>query len=104
MKEKLEPEEIKAIQTILQNLCILCLGWKGVKHVCPVKSCARCGAMHNVLLCTSDRYGLDKTFFCGDIPSHDNLTLDPEALTNPDRCFLVKRSRPLVEKKSNDRQ
>ena len=50
---KKEPDEKKAIQTKLHILCILCLGWKGNDPVCPVKSCAKCGVMHNVLLYNS---------------------------------------------------
>ena len=34
----------------------------------------------------------------------DKLTEDPEPLTSPDRCFLVKRNKPLVEKKAKDKQ
>ena len=69
-----------------------------------MKSCSRYGAMHNVLLCTSDRDQLDKTFFCESISSDDNLTEDPESLNNPDKCFLTKRSKPTVEKNMKDRQ
>ena len=36
---KKEIEERKAIQSKLHNICILCLGWKTVKHECPVRSC-----------------------------------------------------------------
>ena len=60
--------------------------------------------MQNVLLCTSDRDGLDKTFFCESNLSNDNLTEDPEALSNPDKCFLTKRSKPLAQKSVEDMQ
>ena len=60
--------------------------------------------MHNILLCNSDRNMTDKTFRCESNISDDDLTEDPEALTNTDKCFLSKRSKPPVEKKSSEKQ
>ena len=51
---KKDQEERKAIQKKLLNLCILCLGWKNTQHICPVKKCPRCGAIHNALVCPSE--------------------------------------------------
>ena len=47
---------------------------------------------------------LRQAFLFGDVPSDDNLTEDPEVLVNPHRCFLVRRNKPLVEKKPKDIQ
>ena len=99
--EKKELEERKAIQSKLHNICILCLGWKNAKHDCPVRSCPHCGAMHNALLCNSDK---NKNFRCESYLSDEDLTEDPEALIKADKCFLTKRSKSLVEKKSSDKQ
>ena len=89
---KKDQEERKAIQTKLQNLCILCLERKGAQHQCPVKSCVRCGAGHNVLLCNKE--DPDRAFITSEIASDGELTEDPEALTNMDKCFMVKRNKP----------
>ena len=87
-------EERRAIQNKLYNVCITCLGWKGSKdHDCPVRSCPRCGSGHNILLCNSDKDLADKTFRCEGYVSDQDMTEDPEALINEDKCFLTKRNR-----------
>ena len=102
---KKDLEERKAIQSKLHNVLILCLRWKNTKQQdCPVCSCPRCGAMHNILLCNSDKSLTDKTFRCESYVSDEDLTEDPEALVNEDKCFLTKRSKLPAEKKSPDKQ
>ena len=84
------------------NLCILCLGWKGAQHQCPVKSCPRCGAGHNVLLCTKE--DPDRAFITGEIVCDEEWTEDPEALTDMDRCFMVKKHKPPEPKGTQNAQ
>ena len=60
--------------------------------------------MHHVLFCNSDKNLTDKTFRCESYISDEDLTEDPEALINMDKCFLTRRSKSLVEKKSSDKQ
>ena len=48
-----EKEEMKAIVTKL-HLCLKCLSPQGKDHKCPVGKCRRCGAAHNILLCTKE--------------------------------------------------
>ena len=60
--------------------------------------------MPNILLCNSDKSMTDRAFRCESYVSDEDLIEDPEALVNADKCFLTKRSKPLVEKKSSDKQ
>ena len=102
---KKDLEERRAIQTKLYNVCILCLGWRNPKeHDCPVRSCPRCGSGHNILLCNSDKSLADKTFKCESYVSDNDLTDDPEALVNEDKCFLTKRSKGPTENKPPGKQ
>merc|ERR1712215_407835 len=98
---KKDLEERRAIQTKLYNVCILCLGWRNPKeHNGPVRSCPRCGSGHNILLCNSDKSLADKTFKC---ESYD-LTEDPEALLNEDKCFPTNRKKEHSEVKPTEKQ
>ena len=98
-------EERRAIQNKLYNVCITCLGWKGSKdHDCPVRSCPRCGSAHNILLCNSEKSLADKKFKCESYVSDNDLTEDPEALVNEDKCFLTKRSKGPTKDKPPGKQ
>ena len=98
-------EERRTIQNKLYNVCITCLGWKGSKdHYCPVRSCPRCGSSHNILLCNSDKALTDKTFRCEGYVSDKDLTEDPEALLNEDKCFLTQRKREPSEIRPTEKQ
>ena len=78
-------EERKAII----NLCILCLGFKNGKHDCPVTKCARCGAMHNVLLCPTDEE--DRAFILNENLGQSEWTENEEALVKPEMCYMIKK-------------
>ena len=84
--------ERKAIQNRIPNLCIVCLGFKGGKHDCPVIKCARCGAMHNVLLCPVDEE--DRAFVLNENLGQSEWTENEEALGNPEMCYMVKKVQP----------
>jgi len=83
------PEERKAIQSKIPNVCILCLGPKGGKHDCPVTKCPRCGAMHNVLLCPAEEE--DRAFVLNE---NNEWTENDKALGNPEMCYLIRKVQP----------
>ena len=60
---------------------------------------------HNILLCNSDKDLADKTFRCEGYVSDQEMTEDPEALINEEKCFLTKRNRePSKEKPIEDQK
>ena len=69
-----------------------------------MRSCPRCGSGHNILLCNSDKSLADKTFKCESYVSDNDLTEDPEALLNEDKCFLTKRKKEPSEVKPTEKQ
>ena len=102
---KKDVEERRAIQSKLYNVCIICLGWRGSKdHDCPVSSCTKCGSGHNILLCNSNKDLSDKTFRCEVINSDQDMTEDPEALVNEEKCYLIKRNREPPKRKTVEDQ
>ena len=90
--QKKDQEERKTIQQKLMNLCIMCVGWKGAQHQCPVKNCPRCDAGHNVLLCPKE--DPDRAFITSEKFCDEEWTEDPEALTDMDRFFMVRKHKP----------
>ena len=93
---KKNQEERKAIQKKMLNLCILCLGYKSGKHDCPVTKCPRCGAGHNILLCPTEES--DRAFTLNENTEENEWTENDEALANPDKCYMIKKTKTLEHK------
>ena len=55
-------------------------------------------------MCNSDKSLADKTFKCESYVSDNDLTEDPEALLNEDKCFLTKRKREPSEVRPDEKQ
>ena len=88
---KKNQEERKELQKKIINLCILCLGWKSINHKCPVTRCPRCGAGHNILLCPTAE--TERAFVLKENMDNSDWTENDEALANPDKCCLIRRSK-----------
>ena len=95
-------EERKAIQKKMMTLCILCLGFKSGKHDCPVTRCPRCGAAHNVLLCPTEE--TERAFILNENIDQSEWTENDEALTNPEMCYMIKKTQPLEHKEVGGNQ
>ena len=93
---KKNQEERKAIQKKMLSLCILCLGYKSGKHDCPVTKCPKCGAAHNILLCPTEES--ERVFTLNENMDESEWTENDEALSNPDKCYMIKRAKTLERK------
>ena len=93
---KKNQEERKAIQKKMLSLCILCLGYKSGKHDCPVTKCPRCGAGHNILLCPTEES--ERAFTLNENTEENEWTENDEALANPDKCYMIKKTKTLEHK------
>ena len=97
MKSK---EERRSLQK-KTHVCSTCLSRVGQNHVCPVGSCAACGAGHNILLCPREKDDCENVRLGAD---GNNTDSDPESEYTEDenmyeknsseQVFLVKKSNP----------